>query len=981
LRWWDREEGVAEAVEFGLLGPLAVTVGRREVSIPAAKQRVLLACLLLRPGELVTADELAEAIWGAALPANPRRVLQTYVARLRKLLGGAGERLQGRPGGYLLAVDADDTDLGRFAGLLAQAREAARLGDRQTEANVLAQALRLWRGAPLVDVPSEGLGRDTVVRLAEERLEVLGHRIDADLALGRQAELVAELGALTQRYPLREQYWAQLMVALYRCGRQADALAAYQRVRGLLAEELGIDPGPELQRLHQAILTNNPALDAPSGPGGGAARRPSVVPFEVPADIPDLTGREKAVASLVDVLDSDGHPDRSTVVAAIAGPAGVGKTALAVRVAHRLRSRFPDGQLYVNLRGAEARPLDPYDVLLRFLTAMGVDGGAVPQDPDECAGLYRSLMADRRVLVVLDDALDEAQVRPLLPGSPGCAVTVTSRVPLGAIPAHALALDVLTPGQAVELLAAIIGPDRVAAEPDAARGIAELCGGLPLALRIAGARLATKPHWRLARLADRLGDERRRLDELRVGDLEVRASFALSYQGRSGDERRLFRLLGLLRGPDFSVWAAAALLDAPVGVAEDLLERLVEAQLLQAAGDDAAGQARYRFHNLLRVYARAHLEQESDRAQRAALERVLGAQLTLAWHARSAGWPIDTREVAQGRAPRWLPDQASIRAAASSPLAWFQAELPGLLGGVRQACEAGLDEVAWELACVLTSPLGVRGDWRNWWSTHELALAACRRAGNRFGEAQVLRSLGDFYLQTERDERSMACFDEALTIFRDLGDQQGEAYARVGLGFQLIRHGDLDRAGACFDRCLEHFERTGDQAGVAVAVRGLAGLHRVAGRLDQAAGYFRRCLEMFERLADRDWEGAALLSYASLHQARGQLDEAAACYRRCLAIFQELADQRRQAITYRRIAQLYLVRGEPGAAMACLDVCIPDFKELHLRADEARSLEALGSALAMHGDQAAAQRAWQRAYAIFEELGLPEATSVRDRLT
>jgi DNA-binding SARP family transcriptional activator len=972
---------VAEAGEFGLLGPLEVTIGGRVVPIPSAKQRVLLACLLLRPGELVTADELAEAIWGAALPANPRRVLQTYVSRLRKLLGEAGERLQGRPGGYLLAVDADDTDLVQFAGLLAQAREAARVGDRQTEAKVLAQALGLWRGAPLADVPSEGLGRVTVARLAEQRLEVLGRRIDADLALGRQAELVAELGALTQRYPLREQYWAQLMVALYRCGRQADALAAYQRVRTLLAEELGIDPGPELQRLHQDILTNNPALDGPQGPGEGASRRPSVVPSQLPADIPDLTGREKVVATLADVLDSDGRPARSTVVAAIVGPAGIGKTALAVHVAHQLRSQFPDGQLYVNLRGAEARPLDSYDVLLRFLTAMGVDGGMVPQNPDECAGLYRSLLADRRVLVVLDNAQDDAQVRPLLPGSPCCAVIVTSRAPLGVIPARTLALDVLTPSQSVELLAAIIGPDRVTAEPAAARGIAELCSGLPLALRIAGARLATKPHWRLARLADRLGDERRRLDELRAGDLEVRASFALSYQGRSGDERRLFRLLGLLHSPDFSVWAAAALLDAPIAVAEDLLERLLEAQLLQAAGDDAAGQARYRFHDLLRVYARAHLEQGSVPAQRAALERVLGAQLTLAWHARSAGWPVDASEVARGRGARWLPDQACIRAAANSPLAWFQAELPGLLAGVRQACEAGLDEVAWELACVLTSPLGIRGDWRNWWSTHELALAACRRAGNRFGEAQLLRSLGDFYLHSERFERSMASFDRALTIFRDLGDQEGEAYARVGLGFLLVHHGDLDRAGACFDRCLEHFEKTGNQAGVAIAVCGLAGLHRVAGRLDQAAGYFRRCLEMFGRLADRDWQGGALLAYARLHQARGQPDEAAACYRRALAIFQELADQRRQAITYRRLAELYLAMGEPGKAMACLDICIPIFRELHLRAEEARSLENLGSALAMRGDQIAAQRAWQRAYAIFEELGLPEATSVRDRLT
>jgi tetratricopeptide (TPR) repeat protein len=429
----------------------------------------------------------------------------------------------------------------------------------------------------------------------------------------------------------------------------------------------------------------------------------------------------------------------------------------------------------------------------------------------------------------------------------------------------------------------------------------------------------------------------------------------------------------LLYGPDFSVWAAAALLDAPIGVAEDLLEWLVEAQLLQAAGDDAAGQARYRLHDLLRAYAREHLEQEPVRARRAALERVLGAQLTLAWHARSAGWPVDAREVARGRATRWLPDQACIRAAADRPLAWFQAELPGLLAGVRQACEAGLDEVAWELACVLASPLGARGDWRNWRSTHELALAACRRAGNRFGEAQVLRSLGDFYLHSERYERSMACFDQSLATFGDLGDQEGQAYARVGLGFLFIHHGDLDRAGACFDLSREYFEKTGNQEGVAVTVRGLAGLHRVAGRLDQAAGDFERCLETFRKLADRDWEGGALLSYALVHQARGRLDEAAACYRRCLAVFQELADQRRQAITYRRLAELHLAMGEPDKARACLDVCIPIFQELHLRADEARSLENLGSALAMRGDQPAAQRARQRAHAIFEELGLPQA--------
>jgi hypothetical protein len=354
--------------------------------------------------------------------------------------------------------------------------------------------------------------------------------------------------------------------------------------------------------MERAILTKDPSLEPTPPVGAGEQRRaPALAPCQLPADIRDFTGREEAVTALLGSLEPDGgEPSNAPVVASIAGPAGVGKTALAIHVTHRLRSsfpdgqlrpRFPDGQLYMSLRGAEARPLDPHDVLLSFLTAMGVDGGAVPEVPDERASLYRSRLADRQVLVVLDNAVDEAQVRPLLPGSPGCAVIVTSRAPLGVIPAHLTVLDVLTPGQAIELLEAIIGQDRVAAEPTAAAAIVELCGRLPLALRIAGARLATKPHWRLARLADRLGDERNRLDELRAGDLEVRTSFMLSYQGRSDDERRLFRLLGLLHSPDFTAWMAAALLDAPVVVAEDLLERLVEVQLLQAAGDDVARQA------------------------------------------------------------------------------------------------------------------------------------------------------------------------------------------------------------------------------------------------------------------------------------------------------------------------------------------------------------------------------------------------------
>jgi tetratricopeptide (TPR) repeat protein len=533
----------------------------------------------------------------------------------------------------------------------------------------------------------------------------------------------------------------------------------------------------------------------------------------------------------------------------------------------------------------------------------------------------------------------------------------------------------------MELLAAILGQDRVDAEPAAARTIVEICGGLPLALRIAGAKLAAKPHWRLARLAERLGDERHRLDELRAGDLEVRASFALSYEGRSEDERRLFRLLGLLQGPDFATWAAAALLDAPIAVAEDLLERLVEAQLLQAAGEEAAGPGRYRFHDLLRVFAREHLEGEPDQAKRAALERVLGAQLALAWEAHAARSPVEAGEIPRGGAIRWLPDHANVGAAVSDPTGWFRVELPGLVAGVRQACEAGLDEVAWELACVLASPLGYRGDWPSWRSMDELALAACRRAGNRFGEAWLLLSLGTLDVLSERYERALACFNQSLTILRDLGDKTGEAYALEGLGFAFTRSGDLDQAAACFDRCLGHFETIGHQPGIANTLRGLADTHRAAGRLDQAASCYRRCLELFVELDDREYEAAALRGYGRLHQARGQFDEAAACYRRCLAIFGELAYGRGLAITHRLLAELHLAMGEPSKAIAYLDRCIPMFRELHLPTEEARSLENLGSALAMRGDQDAAQRAWRDAYAFFEELGLQEAGAVRGRLT
>ena len=445
------------------------------------------------------------------------------------------------------------------------------------------------------------------------------------------------------------------------------------------------------------------------------------------------------------------------MISAIAGKAGVGKTALAVRVAHRLRPRFPDGQLYVNLRGAEAQALDPAEVLAGFLRALGVEGAVIPEGLEERVRLYRSRLADRRVLVVLDNAASEAQVRPLLPGSHGCAVLVTSRARLGGLEAaHSLTLDVLDPDQAVALLAKLAGPGRVAAEPEAAQQIVRLCGWLPLAVRIAGARLAGRPHWRLALLAERLADEHRRLDELATGDLEVRASVALSYHGRGEQERRLFRLLGLLAAPSFPAWVAAALLDIGLAEAEGLLERLVDAQLVEAAGQDQAGQLRYRLHDLLRVYARERLHaEEPASAQQASLERVLQAYLTLAEQADALLEPSGLNHYGgdPARGPRDHPAAAIVE---RDPLGWLEAERASLVAAVEQACDAGLGELGWRLADALAGFFQLRAHWDDWQHTHALALAAARRAGDRDAEGRVLASLADLHVVSAARSRTPA---------------------------------------------------------------------------------------------------------------------------------------------------------------------------------------------------------------------------------
>jgi DNA-binding SARP family transcriptional activator len=620
-------------MEFRILGPLEVWEHGRVVALGGPKQRALLATLLLHANHVVSADRLIDELWGDQPPATADNLLQGYVSQLRRRLpirqDGRTPRqlLATRSPGYVLRVERSLLDLHRFEQLVEVARLAMAEGAPQRAADALRKALALWRGPALGDVAVEGICRSEVAQLEERRITALEERIEADLRLGRHVDLTGELQALVAENPLRERLRAQLMFALYRSGRQAEALAVYRDARRVLTEELGLEPGPALQRLEHGILAADPALQLPSPAivADGAEAAADGPPCHLPPDVADFTGREDVVGGLRRLLGQEpGQRGTAVLVAAISGKAGVGKSAVAIRVAQQLRPWYPDGQLYVNLRGTEAHAPAPADILASFLRALGVDEAAVPDGLEERVRRYRARLADRRVLVVLDNAAGEAQVRPLLPPSAGCAALVTSRSRLAGLEAaHHAALEVLQSGEAVELLAKVAGAGRVAAEPTAARTIARLCGDLPLAVRIAGAKLAARPHWRLARLAERLGDERRRLDELRAGDLEVRASFAASHQGQDTAMQRAFRLLGLLETPSFAAPTAAAMLDVTVSDAEELLERLVEAHLLEVGGQDPGGRTSYRFHDLLRIFARERLRVETPVADRqAALRRL-----------------------------------------------------------------------------------------------------------------------------------------------------------------------------------------------------------------------------------------------------------------------------------------------------------------------------------------------------------------------
>jgi DNA-binding SARP family transcriptional activator len=915
-------------MRFRLLGPLEIRTGEDDWrGIGAPKWRAVLAALLINAGQIVPADVLINEVWPDTPPAKAGNLISIYVLRLRRLLGDTDSTvLVTRAPGYLLRLGSGDTDAQVFEAQVREGRRAYAAGDPERAAAQLAEALALWHGSPLADVPPTPLIEAEADRLAELRLDAAELRIRAELACGSHAQVIPELRRLLADHSLRENLWLLLMQALDGAGRHAEALEAYGQARRVLAEELGVDPGVELRQYHAELLAKDDALtrdagDAPgsisaatvtasSGPANSApappeARvpRPVPVPAQLPADVADFTGRDDQVRHLVDLLSSAGADDESGAVriALVAGAGGLGKTSLAVHAAHRARGSFSDGQLYVDLLGATSHPLPAADVLARFLRDLGVDGRGIPVDEDERAARYRTILAGRRMLIVLDNARDAAQVRSLLPGSASCAVLVTTRSRMADLASTRLVdLNVLDDDEALTLFARVVGDERAAAEPEATAELLLACAGLPLAIRICAARLATRSGWTIQAMANRLRDTRRRLDELRVGDLAVRASFQVSFttlpasaQPDGIDPADAFRMLGLWHGPSISSAAAAALFGTTEDLASDALEILVDARLLESTSPD-----RYKFHDLLRVYSSERAVADlPEQARNAAIARLLEWYMRTADAAGTAVSPdrYDIPLVPGGAAP------PLSFGTAEEALAWYDGERVNLVAATRQAAGSGLHEIAWRLPAPLFQLFSSRGNWTDGIATNRIALDSARQAGDRQGEAWILNNLGHALGFTRHDE-GIDCLERSLAIGREIGDRMGEARAANNLADVYHWLGRTDEALELYRRALELNRKVGRRFGEGIALVNLGWTLLDLARAEEAIDHLLQARQAFAEIGYADGVGYALHHLGRGYLLLGRDADALDCLRQALASHQATGNRRRQAATLRSLA-------------------------------------------------------------------------------
>jgi DNA-binding SARP family transcriptional activator len=969
----DSDVWCGDPVEFRILGPVEVTVGPERLELGGARQRIVLATLLLNPDTVVTAGRLETAIYGEDPPLTSRSQVHISISALRRLFASKGHAatITTREQGYVLEIGDGQLDSQRFDALVAGARAARNSGQADLAVANYRDALRLWRGPALEGIDSQSL-QATASRLDEQRIVANEERIELELDLGRHHELVGELAELVAGFPLRERLRGQLMLALYRCGRQADALAVYRQTRHTLIDELGIEPGERLRRLEQAILACDPGLDAPAEPVVvHAVRRPA--PGLLPANIGDFTGRVEYISEIRRcLLPSAGTEARVAVpIVVITGKGGVGKTSLAVHASHGLAGQFPDGQLFADLHGASAHPVDPMDVLGRFLRALGVPGAQLPDGLDERAEVYRNLLAGRRVLVVLDDSAGERQASPLLPGSATAAVIVTSRRRLGGLAvASRIELDVLDSDQSVNLLARIAG-GRVHAQPEAAVSVAASCGHLPLALRIAGARLASLPHWSVQQLAERLADQARRLDELRHGALGIRASISVTYEGSSEQARRLLRRLAVLDAPVFSGWVSAALLDQPVVQAQDLLDELLTANLVETTGTGAGAHSQYRLHELIRIFARERLAaEEPATVQAAALERALGGLLHLAGEAHQRHYGGDYVRL-ESDASQWPLPKQLVEQLVSDPLSWYERERAALVSGVRQAARAGLTELCWSLAFGATTLFEARAYHDDWRETHDVALAAMRTAQHARGQAAVLYSLGTLYLTQMRLDLADRAFSEAAQLFRDARDDRGTALVHSEIASLDRMSGRLEDATRGYGRALAMFREAGDHAAAAYALKNLSRVKLDSGELDAARELLADALDLARTARAGRIEAQVLNQLGEAYLLAGDATGAVAAFESALVKVRSLGDPIGEAWVLRGAGIAKTRLGEFGPARRALLRAAELASTTGDRLAEARTLLALSELALASGDPARAIVLCQRASETFRDRQAP----------
>jgi DNA-binding SARP family transcriptional activator/tetratricopeptide (TPR) repeat protein len=1012
-------------VEFRLLGPVEVWSAGRCLEMGPPQQRAVLAALAVDAGRPVFRGALIDRIWSGRAPEGVAPALYAHINRIRRVLAAEAAdeepvRLARRSGGYVLEVDPAEVDLLRFRQLALAARGRQRPDEER--ARLLRGALDLWRGEPLADLPGEWPARmrDS---WEEERLDAAVAWAQAELRMGRPDEVIGPVRELVAGHPLKERPIGVLMQALAAAGRDAEALECYAIARSRLIEALGTEPGRELRGVHLTILKGQrPAATEREGPVPGSASRsaPLPVPAQLPPDVHGFTGRHGELHELDRLLLEAGDKSTAVVISAVAGTAGVGKTALAVRWAHRVRDKFPDGQLYVDLRGyGPDQPIAAAKALAQFLTSLGVAGRDTPLDVDDRAARYRSEINGRRMLVVLDNAASVEQIRPLLPGTSSCAVVVTSRDTLpGLVALHGgrrLDLGLLPLPDAITLLHKLIG-ERVEAEPEAAATLATQCARLPLALRVAAELATARPTTPLADLVRELADQAQRLQRLDAGGdprAAVRVVFSWSYQYLSADAARAFRLAGLHPGSDLDVYAAAALTNTTVDQAKRSLDVLVRAHLVHLTGP-----GRYGTHDLLRAYACDVAKSEDSEAdRRAALTRLFDYYLAAAATAMDALSPAERRQ--RPRASLAGSPTPSVADPAAA-LAWLDAERPNLVAVCTHTAAHGWPGHTIRLATTLFRYLDTRAHFPDALSIHTDARNAASQTGDRAAEAYALANLGVVHLRQGRYEQAAEHYRGALPLFRETGDRRGEARTLTHLGLVNWRQGRYQKAAERHLQALTRYRETGNHIGEANALSNLGLVrwrqghyeeategHRQAlilyreagrrigeanalanlsvvylrqGRYEQAAGDLRQALILFRETGNRIAEGYALANLGVVNLRQGRYEQAADDLRQALILFRETGNRDGEAEALNRIGETLHATGQTEKARPQHAAALTLAVETGDRYQRARAHTGLADTHHAAGEHGLARQHWQHALTLYTDLGVPDADDARAHL-